>query len=165
MGKTSFIKSIVQACEDIVHVDPLSSSVSSVSAPGPRISSSRGSNWAQSSTQAITEVFASTRPYPAWWSELDESRVLKRRKSLGDSVLERNLCFVDTPGYRKDSSSRVTIDRIVHYVETQLQRATSMEHMTDEELTNLLGGNGSPHVDLVFLMFSHSPFSSPVLVS
>ncbi|KAI9883909.1 MAG: Nucleolar protein 10 [Watsoniomyces obsoletus] len=154
VGKTSLIKSIVQACEDIVHVDPLSANVSSVSVPSSRKASTRASNWAQSSTHAIAEVFASTRPYPMWWSELDDSRVLKRRKSLGDSVLERNLCFVDTPGYRKDSSSRQAIDQIVHYVESQLQRATSTDHMTDEELTNLLGGNGSPHVDLVFLMFS-----------
>lgn len=30
--------------------------------------------------------------------------MLRRRKSLGDSVLERNLCFVDTPGYGNKTS-------------------------------------------------------------
>ena len=60
------------------------------------------------STLQITEVYASTRAYPAWWSDLEESRVLRRRKSLGDSVLERNLCFVDTPGYGNKTSVRVT---------------------------------------------------------
>lgn len=55
-------------------------------------------------TLQITEVYASTRAYPAWWSDLEESRVLRRRKSMGDSVLERNLCFVDTPGYGNQTS-------------------------------------------------------------
>lgn len=56
------------------------------------------------STSQITEIYASTRAYPAWWSDLEESRILRRRKSLGDSVLERNLCFVDTPGYGNKTS-------------------------------------------------------------
>lgn len=55
-------------------------------------------------TSKITEVFASTKAYPAWWSDLEESRILRRRKSMGDSVLERNLCFVDTPGYGNKTS-------------------------------------------------------------
>ncbi len=56
------------------------------------------------STSQITEVYASTKAYPAWWSDLEESRILRRRKSMGDSVLERNLCFVDTPGYGNKTS-------------------------------------------------------------
>jgi hypothetical protein len=56
------------------------------------------------STSQVTEVYASTRAYPAWWSDLEESRILRRRKSMGDSVLERNLCFVDTPGYGNKTS-------------------------------------------------------------
>jgi hypothetical protein len=35
---------------------------------------------------------------------LDDSRILKRRKSVGDTVLDRNICFVDTPGYGCGSS-------------------------------------------------------------
>lgn len=57
----------------------------------------------QTTTQ-ITEIYASTKAYPSWWSEVDESKVLRRRKSMGDSVLERNLCFVDTPGYGNKTS-------------------------------------------------------------
>jgi hypothetical protein len=55
-------------------------------------------------TSQITEIYASTRAYPAWWSDLEESKILRRRKSMGDSVLERNLCFVDTPGYGNKNS-------------------------------------------------------------
>lgn len=35
---------------------------------------------------------------------VNEPHISQRRKSLGDSVLERNVCFVDTPGYRHGSS-------------------------------------------------------------
>ena len=117
VGKTSLIKAIVQSCEHIVHVDPiapsslLASSVLARSAPSTpqpeggrqkwgRRASSRGS----AGTTQITEVYASTKPYPEWWSEVDDFRVMQRRKSLGDAVLDRNICFVDTPGYGSGSS-------------------------------------------------------------
>jgi len=105
VGKTSLIKSIVQVCEDIVHVDPLSPQ--SISIPETRRKNSRSksrSGVEMQSTSQITEIYASTRAYPSWWSDLEESRILRRRKSLGDSVLERNLCFVDTPGYGHKTS-------------------------------------------------------------
>lgn len=106
IGKTSLIKSIVQASEDIVHVDPIST--------GSSLSGSRSSSYfamnnraSGDSTKKITEVYASTRPYPHWWSELDDSRLLRRRKSkygTEEQIIERNLCFVDTPGYGSGTS-------------------------------------------------------------
>lgn len=92
-------------CEDIVHVDPFSTTSASISET--RRKSSKGNRNGSAdltSTSQITEVYASTRAYPAWWSDLDESRILRRRKSMGDSVLERNICFVDTPGYGNKTS-------------------------------------------------------------
>jgi hypothetical protein len=105
VGKTSLIKAIVQTCEDIVHVDPLTSTT--ISIPDRRKSSkskSRSGSTDLQATSQITEIYASTKAYPAWWSDLEESRILRRRKSMGDSVLERNLCFVDTPGYGNKTS-------------------------------------------------------------
>lgn len=106
IGKTSLIKSIVQASEDIVHVDPIST--------GSSLSGSRNGSYftmnnraSGDSTKKITEVYASTRPYPHWWSELDDSKLLRRRKSkygTEEQVIERNLCFVDTPGYGSGTS-------------------------------------------------------------
>jgi len=55
-------------------------------------------------TDAIIEIKASTRAYPTWWKfeterDAKASRPsLSRRESVGE-VLERNICFVDTPGY------------------------------------------------------------------
>lgn len=101
IGKTSLIKAIFQTCEDIVHVDELSTSPLSVS---------QTKRTKRTATPHITEVYASTRSYPTWWSEADDGKVLRRRKSMGDSVLERNLCFVDTPGYGNGASVSELMD-------------------------------------------------------
>ena len=102
------IKAIVQACEDIVHVDPLSTTPLSMSDATLKKSKSksRAASIEQNTTQQLTEVYASTRAYPSWWSDFDEGRVLRRRRSVGDTVLERNLCFVDSPGYGNGNSVR-----------------------------------------------------------
>ncbi|EHY59382.1 hypothetical protein HRR83_001344 [Exophiala dermatitidis] len=136
VGKTSLIKSVVQLCEDIVHVDPsLSNSMKATQREG------NGSDeWA-------SEVYASTKPYPAWWPNVEESRILRRRKSMGDSVLERNICFVDAPDATK-------LDRIIHYVEQQLVNAmVSIDRLTNE-FSGLLSGRGSSHVDVILYLIS-----------
>jgi GTPase SAR1 family protein len=105
IGKTSLIKAIVQSCDHIVHVDPTNPSPISLpqrgSTGGPvrHGTKERPNSRLDTGTTQITEVYASTKPYPEWWSELDDSRVLRRRKSIDEAVLERNICFVDTPGY------------------------------------------------------------------
>lgn len=121
VGKTSLIKAIVQSCEHIVHVDAITPTVPGLTASTPPLrrhksspstSSSGSSSRRQSSrsgdvaTGSIAEIYASTKPYPEWWSEIDDFKVLQRRKSLGDAVLDRNICFVDTPGYGSGSSVR-----------------------------------------------------------
>lgn len=105
IGKSSLIKSIVQICEDIVHVDPISSNVSASGRHSTSSFSGRRSSDADT-TKQITEVYASTRAYPHWWSELDDSKVLRRksRSAYEEQVIERNLCFVDTPGYGSGTS-------------------------------------------------------------
>ena len=120
VGKTSLIKAIVQACEHIVHVDAITptpvlrrhKSSPSSSSIGSGSGSRRQS--AEMGTGKIAEIYASTKPYPEWWSEIDDFKVLQRRKSLGDAVLERNICFVDTPGYGSGSSVCLPIRCIAH---------------------------------------------------
>lgn len=109
VGKTSLIKSIVQVSSDIVHVDPFPGTPITTSQTQRRKSRrmSRNEPPAVPSTSKISEVFASTRPYPNWWSEAEEVKVLRRRRSTstaGDTVLDRNICFVDTPGYSTGAS-------------------------------------------------------------
>jgi hypothetical protein len=124
----------VQLCEDIVHVDPLSAS--QITASG-----------------SPTETYASTRAYPAWWSDLDESRVLKRRKSMGDSVLERNLCFVDTSGAKRT-------DHIVHYAEQQLLKALDVTGSGHVNFSSMLSGRGGSQVDVVLYLVSKGRLSA-----
>lgn len=136
-GKTSLIKSIVQLCEDIVHVDPLTSSMVS-----PLKSNT---------ANAFVETYASTRPYPSWWSDLEESRVLRRRKSMGDQVLERNICFVDTEHSRSPSFA-------ISYIEQQLVKTINCANQASTELTKLLSGSGGSQVDVVLYLVAHSKF-------
>lgn len=118
VGKTSLVKAIVQSCEHIVHVDPITPSALlgasamsgsahtavSGSPSGGRRGRKQSARGSLAGTSQITEIYASTKPYPEWWSEGDDFGVLRRRKSLGDAVLDRNICFVDTPGYGSGSS-------------------------------------------------------------
>ncbi|TVY38020.1 Septin [Lachnellula occidentalis] len=154
VGKTSLIKSIVQICEDIVHVDPLSPTPISIPETRKSSRSKSRSGVEMQSTSQITEIYASTRAYPAWWSDLEESRILRRRKSLGDSVLERNLCFVDTPGYGNKTSCLECITPVVDYIESHFQKATSLDTLSEPDMISMLSGNGGSQVDLVLYVIT-----------
>ncbi|KAI1412925.1 Septin-domain-containing protein [Hypoxylon sp. FL1857] len=149
VGKTSMVKAIVQMCEHIVHVDPIPSQTESKTHKKQTTLPNRTSN----STSSISEIYASTKPYPEWWSTLDEPHISERRKSLGDNVLERNVCFVDTPGYRNGSSAMETIMPCVEYVESHLNKLSS-DTMTDSDMLSMLGGGGGSQVDVVFYLIS-----------
>lgn len=75
---------------------------------------------------------------------------------MGDTVLERNLCFVDTPGYAGGMSLVEGVEPVIQYVESQIARTTSSAHISDVDLLSLLAGNGGPQVDIVLYMISQS---------
>lgn len=149
----------MQLCEDIVHVDPLSPTYPRIDTLQPKKQKGKSSMKEVNSTKSITEIYASTRPYPSWWSEFEESKILRRRKSMGDSILERNLCFVDCPGCPSHSGS-YSLEPIIRYMESQLQRTISAVNTGDSDLVSLLSGNGGWQVDAVFYLISES--SSPI---
>ena len=134
-----------------MHVDPLSSNAGSVDQLHHRKSKGKTSNPNANSTSQIMEVYASTKAYPPWWSEIEESRILRRRKSIGDTVLERNLCFVDTPGYSHKASTE-SVGSVVQYAESQLTKVFSLANANDGELLTMLSGHGGAQVDVVFYM-------------
>jgi hypothetical protein len=147
IGKSSLIKSIVQECEDIVHVDPVvavdSSSTSATHADG------------------VFETHASTRSYPSWWSEIEQGRGLRRRKSMGDSILERNISFIDTPGWvmsgASDQESMTNAISTIHEnIEASFRRNTLTGELSDTDLLGVLSGNGGFQVDVVLYMFQPS---------
>ncbi|KAK8058954.1 hypothetical protein PG994_009402 [Apiospora phragmitis] len=152
VGKTSLIQAIVQTCEHIVHVDPIVSPANS--RRSSRINDkATGPKRNPSDYTHITEIFASTKPYPKWWTELEGSRLDSRRKSLGDTILDRNICFVDTPGYGRGASAMEGIVPCVEYVESHLTRASS-DSLSDQEMLHLFGGGGGGgfQVDAVLYM-------------
>ncbi|KAJ5959024.1 uncharacterized protein N7479_006174 [Penicillium vulpinum] len=152
-GKTSLIKSIVQTCDDIVHVDTIPQFTSS----GRRRTSRPRSRGALITT---TEIYASTRPYPSWWSDLEDSRVLQRRKSIGEIVLERNLCFVDTPAANLSCAGQT--DAIGQYMRQQFWRATNALNGASVDFQNLLAGNGGSQVDAILYLISNDTLSTDV---
>ncbi|CAJ2506835.1 Uu.00g080210.m01.CDS01 [Anthostomella pinea] len=153
VGKTSLVKAIVQTCEHIVHADPLPSQSEVSRRPSRSHDDLFSSRRASTSTSAVSEIYASTKPYPEWWTELDEFRASRRRKSLGDSVLERNICFVDTPGYGTGSSAMEIIVPCVEYVESFMNKVSS-DSISDSDMLNMLGGDGGCQVDVVLYLIS-----------
>ncbi|MCJ1437357.1 hypothetical protein MMC27_006744 [Xylographa pallens] len=154
VGKSSLIRSIVQICEDIVHVDPLSSHSPSLESLSTRKSKMSSNTVQFSVANQIIEVYASTKAYPSWWSDFEDSKVLRRRKSGGDTVLERNVCFVDTPGYDSGTSVLESMDSVLHYIEAQMAKNTSFSNMSDIDLLSMLGGAGGFQVDVVLYLFT-----------
>ncbi|KAJ5836194.1 hypothetical protein N7447_002220 [Penicillium robsamsonii] len=149
-GKTSLIKSIVQTCDDIVHVDTI---------PQTSLGRRRPSGRSRGTSTATTEIYASTKPYPSWWSDLEDSRVLQRRRSIGEIVLERNICFVDTA---TNLSRTGQTDAIRQYMRQQFFRATNALNGSSVDFQNLLAGNGGSQVDAILYFISNDTLSTDV---
>jgi hypothetical protein len=142
----------VQICNDIVHVDPISQK-SSVSANADRRKHKANSRTVQTThINHIVEVYASTKSYPPWWSDFEESKIMRRRSSSGETVLERNICFVDTPGYDSSTSVLEGMDLVLQYIEGQMAKNTSFSSMSDADLLSMLGGDGGFQVDLALYL-------------
>lgn len=104
----------------------------------------------------LTEIHASTRPYPHWWTDVEETRVLRRRKSSLDTVLERNICFVDTPGYVEGSLEQEDTNLVVEYLESLLHQTASVTNLDDGEMVGLVSGSGGILVDVVLYLLPPS---------
>ncbi|KAM0715812.1 hypothetical protein Q7P37_008326 [Cladosporium fusiforme] len=142
VGKTSLIKSIFRNCEDIVHVDS-----SPQVTPNQSVETARTSS--HEATKDFAEIQASTRPYPLWWSDMESSRGLWRRKSFGEGILERNLCFIDTPGLDNEGMA----ERVMHEIGSLQLGNAHTDSMSDNELLNLFSGEGGTFVDAVLYLF------------
>lgn len=142
IGKTSLIQSVCRRSEDIVHVDQPATSISS------QQFGSEASEYQPTST--LVEILASTRPFPSWFTGAESVRSLQRRRSsVGEGVLERNITLLDTPGLVDDGM----IQRILDTVNLNLRRATTFDPMADSELVEMLGGSGGVQIDAVLYLF------------
>lgn len=110
-------------------------------------------------TTKVTEIHASTKPYPHWWTDLEDSGSYRRRRSGVDSVLERNITFVDTPGFPSGSTTREDMALVVDYVESLLYQMTSVPTMEDSDILSVVSGSGGNSVDLVFYLLPPSKYT------
>jgi len=163
LGRTSLIKSIVQACEDIVHVDlPVSLRIQPESMGHlhrDRSSTNETVTQARENKRGITEVYGSTKPYPSWWSDVDDGKMLRRRKSTGDMVLERNLCFIDTFGWRSDDLAELTCPHssyreVARLPEILMKQNAALGDLSDSELLSLFTTGGGVQVDTVLYLLA-----------
>ena len=69
-------------------------------------------------------------------------------------MLERNICFVDTPGYDCGTSVLEGMDSVLQYIEAQMAKNTSFATMSDIDLLNMLGGCGGFQVDVVLFLLT-----------
>jgi hypothetical protein len=87
---------------------------------------------------------------------MEESRVMRRRKSSLDAVLERNICFVDTPGFSRGSTEKDDIDLVVDYVESLLLQTSSVPTMDDNDVLGVVSGSGGVAIDVVLYLLPPS---------
>ena len=66
---------------------------------------------------------------------------------MGDSVLERNLCFVDTSQINPPNC-------ITHYLEQQLLRALNSPLTSNGDLLGMLSGRGGAQVDVILYLIT-----------
>ncbi|KAH7145339.1 Septin-domain-containing protein [Fusarium sp. MPI-SDFR-AT-0072] len=130
IGKTSLIKTLAERCEHIVHMDPIEN---------------------RSAVHA-TETYASSRPHPWWRSDSELTVTTRRRLSTTGDVLDRNVCFVESPGHRRDASGSW---RDLHYVESHLTSLMN-KPMADSDLFTLVNSGGEPVVDALLYLIPHS---------
>ena len=133
-----------------MHVDPFHLNSTTVN----DLLSERKSKMGAKPAQPITEVFASTKPYPSWWSDIGNPKTLPRPRTMGDAVLERNICFVDTQGYGSGLSRIENMDIILQYIEAQLTKPFTASTASEGDIIGLLSGVGGSQVDVVFYLLS-----------
>ncbi|KLO88473.1 uncharacterized protein LW93_5645 [Fusarium fujikuroi] len=130
IGKTSLIKTLAERCKHIVHMDPIENH----------------------SAVHATETYASSRPQPWWRSDSELAVTARRRISTTGDVLDRNVCFVESPGHRPGASGSW---RDLHYVESHLASLMN-KPMADSDLFTLVNSGGEPVVDALLYLIPHS---------
>jgi hypothetical protein len=85
---------------------------------------------------------------------MEDGRVLRRRKSMGETVLERNICFIDSPGL--DSGSTINLEQqpLIRYLETLFHRNVTITERGNSDLLGVLSGAGGGQIDVVLYLCS-----------
>ncbi|KAK1968072.1 heat shock protein [Colletotrichum sublineola] len=147
LGKTALIRAITQSCPHIVHVDPTMPVAMASAGLLPANTLPNDPPIVQGTFQ-ITETFASTKPYPPWWKESVQASCVSRTGSADDTILDRNICLVDTPGYQETCRPVDTVNQVSQYVESHLQK-NRLDGLEDSSVLKTISGSGGLLVDAV----------------
>ncbi|KAK2002150.1 heat shock protein [Colletotrichum falcatum] len=147
MGKTALIQAIAQSCPHIVHVDPTMPVAMASAGLLPENTLLNDPPIVQGTFQ-ITETFASTKPYPPWWKESVQTSCVSGAGSVDDTILDRNICLVDTPGYQETCRPVDTVGQVTQYVESHLQK-NRLDGLEDTDVLKTISGSGGLLVDAV----------------
>lgn len=78
--------------------------------------------------------------------------MLRRRKGSTDVILERNICFVDTPGYSADTYREDDMGQVLDYLEDLLHQTSAVTNMHDGDCVGLISGTGGIAVDVILYL-------------
>lgn len=81
---------------------------------------------------------------------------------MGDIVLERNLCFVDTPATSLSRTEQTEV--IIYYMRQQLGRAIGALDSSNVDFQNMLAGNGGSQVDAIIYLISQGKWSQIIFI-
>jgi hypothetical protein len=56
-----------------------------------------------------------------------------------------------------------SITPVIQYIESHLQRSSSVSGMSDEDMMSMLSGNGGSLVDVAFYLIPHSKVMNPLI--
>ena len=90
---------------------------------------------------------------------------MRRRKSGDEVVLERNVSFVDTPGYDTASTKAEGMEKVLQYIEDQMFKQLKLETSSNADLQGMLGGNGGSQIDLVLYLFTQGMITYPCILT
>lgn len=157
VGKTSLIDSLASTCDSIVHVDP-------------EVSADFNDHDASLDPQVkslVTEITASTKPLPSFRQAASTADVdTPRRQSLVDSevsskdnALDRNVCFVDSPGFDTSDSLSSCMETVINYLEEKFRRTADLVNISQQkQAVNLISSASSlsefTHVDAILYLIS-----------
>ncbi|KAK1975519.1 Septin-domain-containing protein [Colletotrichum cereale] len=158
LGKTALIRAITQSCSHIVHVDPTMPVAMASAGLLPANALPNDPPILQGTFQ-ITETFASTRPYPPWWKESAQTSCVSSPSNVDDTILDRNVCLVDTPGYQETCRPVDTVGQISQYVESHLQKSR-LDGLEDPDVLKTISGSGGLLIDAVLYTISSSGLTS-----
>ena len=146
-------------CKDIVHVDTVAHRPNAMKRSKRVMQGKRSDNHSKTmrGDKHVLEIFASTKPYCDRRSSSRDDETAENGQKMGEKVLERNICFVDTcdstfGGRSADSGKSFPI---MDYIMSSFRNAVSVVGDLPKEMLERKLSNRRAQVDLVLFIFNH----------